>query len=270
MRMRTIVLLSLLWFAAQAAAQDAAAIRGNWIADVDGVRHIYILIVRDEAVTGIYCVDCSNPLNLGFVMDGTLDRSGLAFTVYHDPGSGVAYRDRVTGRLIDGELHIERLREGSNTPAVSMVLHKPAPPPPAGNAAPRPRPPYVPPGPPERVTAEKAAGLWLANIGPGKQYFIIRRMGNQLLGLVCGPCDEPVNMAPLDSFQIDGNQLSFHIVHQDVVPGFAEHVPFVNAARATISRNEMHLRVVPSFQDPKTFTPIEMTLIGPVDYQKRQ
>jgi hypothetical protein len=269
MRKRTLVLVSLLWIASQAAAQDAAAIRGNWLADVDGVRHIYILIVDDRGVTGINCVDCYNPTNLSFVMDGTLDDSGVSFTVYHDSGNGSPTRDRVTGHLVGGELHIERRPEGSAAPGIRMVLHKPAPEPPSqNNTAPPRRPPYVPPGAPEPMTIEKAVGLWFAGTGPGKQYFIIRRVGPELLGLVCGPCDEPVHMAPLDSFVIDGDQLSFHIVHEDVVPGLAQHVPFVNAARATISRNEMHLVVVPSFEDPETFTPIEMTLLGPVTYQK--
>jgi hypothetical protein len=267
MYMRSIILAGLFSVTAQAAAQNPAAIRGNWIADVDGVRHIYLLIVRDTAVTGTYCVDCNDPANLAFVVDGTLEDNGARFTVFHDPGTGAPYRDRVTAELVDGDLHIERRREGTSAPVVSMVLVRPTLPPPSDIPAPPVRPAYNPPGPPEPITAEKAEGLWIAGTGPRKQYFMIRRVGEQLLGLVCGPCFEPINMAPLDSFVINGNELLFDIVHQDL-NGFTQTEPFANKARGLMSRNEMHLFVVPSYEDPETFTPFDMTLIGPVAYQQ--
>ena len=257
---------ALLAIAGPAAAQRAEDIRGNWIADVDGVRHIYMLIVRDGAVTGTYCVDCNDPSNLAFVVDGTLEAGGTNFTVYHDPGNAPPQRDTVTARLADGELQIERRREGTSGPAVSMTLVRPVPPAPTDVPVPPQRPKYNPPGPPEPITAERVAGLWIAGTGPGKQYFMIRRLGEQLLGMVCGPCFEPFNMAPLDSFVIDGNELHFDIVHEDT-NGFPRSEPWVNAARAVMSRNEMHLFVVPSFENPETFTPFDMTLIGPVSFQ---
>ena len=265
MRDRMLALFGVILIAAPAAAQDSAAIRGNWIADVDGVRHIYLLIVRDDTVRGVYCVDCNNPRNLAFVEDGKIEHDTVRFSVYHDPGNADPYRDDVTGRLIDGTLHIERRRRGARSPGTSMVLVRPRVPP--RNAVPVPpvRPPYNPPGPPEPITLEKAVGLWIAGTGPRKQYFMIRRVGDRLLGLVCGPCYEPINMAPLDSFVIDGDELFFDIVHEDL-DGFAQTEPFANQARAVIARNEMHLFVVPSYEDPETFTPIDMTLIGPVAY----
>jgi len=259
---------ALLTLCAPADAQRAQDIRGNWIADVDGVRHIYLLIVSDGAVTGTYCVDCNDPSNLAFVLDGTLEVDGVNFTVYHDPGDAAPFRDEVVGKLLDGALQIERRREGTSGPGVSMTLVRPVPPAPTAIPVPPQRPSYNPPGPPEPITAEKVAGLWIAGTGPGKQYFMIRRVGDQLLGMVCGPCFEPFNMAPLDSFVIDGDELHFDIVHEDT-NGFPRSEPWVNAARALMSRNEMHLFVVPSFEDPETFTPFDMTLIGPVAYQKQ-
>src|SRR5215475_8871994 len=48
--------------AAAGQAATADAIRGGWVADVDGTRHIFILKVQDATVTGIYCaVDCGDP-----------------------------------------------------------------------------------------------------------------------------------------------------------------------------------------------------------------
>lgn len=265
MKSRILVLAGLLAASTQALAQDPAAIRGNWIADVDGVRHIYLLIVRDGAVTGTYCTDCNNPLNLAFVVDGTLEAGGVSFTVFHDPGTGATYLDRVVGRLVNDELRIEKRRLSSSAPATSMTLHRPPPPAPGDIPPPPVRPPYNPPGPPEALTLEKVTGLWIAGTGPGKQYFMIRRVGDELLGMVCGPCFRPVNMAPLDSFVLDGDQLHFNIVHEDTT-GFDREGPWVNAVRAVMARNELHLFVVPSFADPETFTPLNMTLVGPVDY----
>ena len=249
----------------QGFAQDPAAIRGNWIADIDGVRHIYLLIVRDGVVSGTYCTDCNDPHNLAFVVDGTLEADGVSFTEFHDSGTGVSYLERVAGRLVDGELRIEKRRLASSAPATSMTLRRPPPPEPGDIPPPPLRPPYNPPGPPETLTLDKLTGLWIAGTGPGKQYFMIRRVGDELLGMVCGPCFNPVNMAPLDSFVLDGEELHFDIVHQDTT-GFGREDPWVNAVRAVMARNELHLFVVPSFADPATFSPLNMTLIGPVEY----
>ena len=83
--------------------------------------------------------------------------------------------------------------------------------------------------------------------------------------MACGPCDNPATMAPLDGFEIQGTDLRFNIVHEDT-GGAAQRGAFRNVAHTTLARNELHLKVIPSFAPPDS-SPIEMTLLGPVSFQ---
>jgi hypothetical protein len=264
--MRTCLYVLTALLASQALAQNADAVRGGWMADVDGVRHIYMLTVRGTAVTGTYCTDCSNVRDLAFIQRGVLEAGGLKFDV-HNPGPA-AYTDSVTARLVNGELRVTRQRQGSSAAPVTMSLHRstsaqPAPPP-ATPGTPAVRPAYVPPGPPEALSPDTVAGLWLwGNPGPAKQHFMFKRVGTEMLGLACGPCDDPNNMGPLDRISIDGTTLRFSIVHENNGLAFYDKGPFSNDVRATIARHEMHLLVVPSYEGPG-FVPLEITMFGPI------
>ncbi|HEY4339842.1 MAG TPA: hypothetical protein VGM97_07845 [Steroidobacteraceae bacterium] len=277
MKYLLIVLIGVLALPPAVRAADANAIRGGWVADVGGVTQIYMLIVRGNSVTGTYCVDCSDPPNLGFIVDGSIDPTGVRFTIRHEDAAGKVTFDDVRGALRDKALVLSVQRRDRRVHPATVTLHRPAPVPPVRilsndeaelpGLAPGARPAYLPPGPAEQLTADKVLGLWLWGTGPGKQYFIIRRLGTQLLGMVCGPCDNPNAMAPLDGFAIDGTALRFNIVHEDTGAA-VEHGPFNNVAHATLAQNEMHIKVIPSFAPP-TSKPIEMTLLGPVAFQGR-
>lgn len=235
------------------------------MADVGGVRHIYMLTVRDTVVTGTYCTDCNNVGNLAFIQNGVLELDSMRFDV-HNPGP-TTYTDRVTARLVNGELRITRQRKSSSTAPTTMVLRRstsaqPAPAP-AAPGAPSARAAYVPPGPAEALSPAKVAGLWLRGEGPGKQYFMFKQVGDQLLGLGCGPCDDPNYMAPLDRISIKGTTLRYSIVHENNALAFYDKGPFSNDVSATIRRHEMHMSVFPSYESPG-FTPIELTMLGPV------
>jgi hypothetical protein len=263
MRTGTIVLAALL--AWPVFAQNADGVRGGWMADVGGVRHIYMLTVRGTAITGTYCTDCYDVDDLAFIENGALDADGARFDVMN-PGPA-AYKDTVTARLVNGELRVTRQRQGSSAAPVAMALHRstsPGPtPPPAASGAPAARPAYVPPGPAEALTPAEVAGLWLRGEGPAKQYFMFKQAGAQLLGLACGPCDDPNHMAPLDRISIDGTTLRFGIVHENNAKAFYDKGPFSNDVRATIARHELHMWVVPSYE-AAGFTPLEITMLGPI------
>jgi hypothetical protein len=255
--------------AGAARAQDTGTVRGGWMTDVNGVRHIVYLVVRGTVLTGVYCAPCDQPDAVAFVQDGVLNGAAVRFTLLHQPDNAPAYREMVEGTMMGHELHLTKRRQGWKNQSTALRLHRgtripfPAR---APNAA---RPPaYVPPGPPELLTPESVAGLWLAQTGPAKQYFIFRRVGSELLGLVCGPCDNPMNLSPLDNISIEGTILRFNIVHEDNGIGFDVYGPFSNIVQATISRHEMHISALPTY-DMKA-TPIEMTMFGPVAYQKRK
>jgi len=92
---------------------------------------------------------------------------------------------------------------------------------------------------------------------------MFKQVGSQLLGLGCGPCDDPNHQGPLDRISIDGTTLRFSIVHENNAPAFYDKGPFSNDVTASIARYEMHLLVVPSYE-AAGFKPLEITMLGPI------
>jgi hypothetical protein len=99
--------------------------------------------------------------------------------------------------------------------------------------------PYIQPGPwKSKLTEKDVVGVWLGfGVGAPKQFFIIKKVGNKLRGMVCGTCDNPYTMAALDDFRIEGDTLRFNILHEDwgdgEIPTFDKHVT------ARVGWNEM-------------------------------
>ena len=119
-----------------------------------------------------------------------------------------------------------------------------APPAPRGNAGAGPAAAprgggYLQPGPWKQIKESDVIGVWLGfGTGVNKQYFIIRKVGNKLRGMVCGRCDNPYTMAALDDFVIKGDTMTFNIIHEDWGPGT---LPFHNMATVRVAMNEMRL-----------------------------
>ena len=225
-------------------AQDADDYRGGWRTG-SGEPHTYEFSIRGNKVRGIYCAYCADATTLAFV-DGTLGPDGMKFAVTHVKSDGsTAYQDQATARFKSGGLMvtgtsgqgarferslIKDSRGPDPIPVIVSVLPK-APPVPAlkltGGA---PRAPYIQPGPwKSKLNQNDVIGVWLGfGVGAPKQYFIIRKVGNQLRGMVCGTCDNPYTMAALDDFQLQGDLLKFNILHEDwgdgELPTFAKHV----------------------------------------------
>jgi hypothetical protein len=131
---------------------------------------------------------------------------------------------------------------------------------------------YVPPGPWLKLSPDIIAGSWLGfGTGVNKQYFIVKKVGNKLRGMVCGRCDNPYTMAALDDFVIDGEILHFNILHED----WGDYsIPFPKHVTARISGNEM--RIVTSQDNlppelasrpPNTDPNSGTSLIGPIPHE---
>ena len=131
---------------------------------------------------------------------------------------------------------------------------------------------YIPPGPWLKITPDLVAGSWLGfGTGVNKQYFIVKKAGNKLRGMVCGRCDNPYTMAALDDFVIDGEILRFNILHED----WGDYsIPFEKHVTARISGNEM--RIVTSQENlppelanrpPNTDPNAGTSLIGPIPHE---
>ena len=98
---------------------------------------------------------------------------------------------------------------------------------------------YLQPGPWRQLAQADVIGVWLGfGVGVNKQYFIIRKVGNRLRGMVCGRCDNPYTMAALDDFEIKGDTMTFNILHEDWGPGT---LPFHNEATVRVAMNEMRM-----------------------------
>jgi hypothetical protein len=130
---------------------------------------------------------------------------------------------------------------------------------------------WLQPGPWKNpLTIDDVVGAWIGfGTGVNKQYFIFRRVGNGLRGMVCGRCDNPFTLAALDDVEIRGDTLHFKILHDGW--GDAPTLPFDKWVTARIVANEM--RAV--FETPAeaggrgvTGTPPSgaagTTLIGPI------
>ena len=264
------MLVAVLGLVQAAAAQNADDYRGGWKTDDD--THTYEFSIRGDQVRGIYCTHCSDATTLAF-LDGKLGADGLSFIVTHvKSDGGTAYQDRTTAKFDNGQLiatgtlggpgggkfvwTMKKDPRGPDPLPIPVSILPKGPPVPAlaprgaggggGGFAPA---PYVQPGPWEPLTPAKLAGVWLGfGAGITKQFFIIRKVGNTLRGMVCGRCDNPYTMAALDDFKIEGDTLTFNILHEDWGPG---SLPFHNQVTAHVSANELRIATVQDNMPPR-------------------
>jgi hypothetical protein len=282
-KLQFVFLLAACGFAHTALAQNADDYRGGWRTN-QGEPHTYEFSIRGDKVRGIYCTYCADATTLAFV-DGTFGADGITFTVTHVNADGsTAYRDTATAKFDQGHLIVTGTSSGGAPsgaggapaggkfertlikdprgpdplPVIVSRLPK-APPVPAvainqqGVGAPAPR--YIQPGPWKSTLTEKdVIGVWLGfGVGAPKQYFIIRKVGNKLRGMVCGTCDNTYTIAGLDDFEIQGDVLKFNILHEDwgdgELPTFYKHVA------AHVGWNEMRCTTAVDHQPPPPARP---------------
>lgn len=274
-------------------ALTADQVRGGWEASVDGTLRVYEFTIRADTVRGVYCGPCNDGETLAFI-EGKLGAHAMSFVVDHvrDDGS-TAYQDHVTARIEGDHLSVAGqsgapgggafhwiMRKDQRGPApfggVAVGAALPQPGAPAlnvaaygkhGQQAPARvvvpvRRPWVQPAPWEQITPARLQGLWLNGTGPAKQNFFIRRVGDRLFGLVCGPCGNPYSMNALTDFVIHGDTVTFNICHEDHGLG---PLPFYNQITARLTRNELRIiSAVPDNRPPPTQPAAGFSLLGPL------
>ena len=251
-------------------AQNPDDYRGGWKTETNGTPRIYQFSIRGATVRGAYCTWCNDATTLAFV-DGKFNPAGITFTVTHvddngktthtDTGTAVFEKPNlvVTGKLggrQGGDFRWVMVKDdrGPDPLPIPIVMLPPRDVPILGRggaAAPRggatpPTPAvgggggrggYIPPGPWLKLTPDQVAGSWIGfGVGINKQYFIIKKVGNKLRGMVCGRCDNPYTMAALDDFVIDVEVMRFNILHED----WGDYsIPFDKHVAVRVSNNEM-------------------------------
>ena len=255
---------------AAAFAQNPDDYRGGWKTEANGTPRIYEFSIRGATVRGVYCSWCNDATTLAFI-DGKFGSAGITFTVTHvdnngktthtDTGTAVFEKPNliVTGKLggrQGGDFRWVMVKDerGPDPLPIPIVMLPPrdvpilgrggAAAPRGGGAPPAPtaaggggRGGYIPPGPWLKLTPDLVVGSWIGfGVGINKQYFIIKKVGTKLRGMVCGRCDNPYTMAALDDFVIDGEVMRFNILHED----WGDYsIPFDKHVAVRVSNNEM-------------------------------
>lgn len=273
--------------ASSACAEGADHYRGGWRTEA-GALQIYEFVIRGETVSGIACTECADGTTLARIEGRFSEAEGLTFTVRHfAPGGAFASEEGLRAKLSGGKLLISGGRGADGRPGERIAVKDPRGPPPSvfptaifppgappvpvlkptvaagGGGGGRPAP-YLLPGPWRSLTASDVTGVWIGfGFGRDKQFFVIRRDGERLFGLACGPCDNPYTMGALENFVIRGDTLEFDIEHQDWGEGTV--LPFVRHVTAHIAMNEM--RMDARRADVAGGAPIIASLIGPIAIQ---
>src|SRR5262245_39269780 len=219
-------------------AENPDDYRGGWKTETNGTPRIYEFSIRGATVRGVYCTWCNDATTLAFV-DGKFGPAGITFTVTHvdnngktthtDTGTAVFEKPNliVTGKLggrQGGDFKWVMVKDdrGPDPLPIPIVMLPPRNIPvlgrggAGGGGGGGGRGGYIPPGPWLKLTPDQVAGSWIGfGVGINKQYFIIKKVGNKLRGMVCGRCDNPYTMAAIDDFVIEWEVNSFKLLRSE-------------------------------------------------------
>ncbi|HSG33474.1 MAG TPA: hypothetical protein VLA37_02995 [Sphingomonadaceae bacterium] len=263
--------------ASPAWAESADHYRGGWLSE-SGEPHVYEFVIKGDRVGGIYCSNCADGTTLARIAGSFDEAEGLAFTIRHLALDGsLVSQDEVTARLVGGQLLVSGIRGGEAFEHIAIkdprgptpgpypqAMFPPGSPPveiTEGGFGGGPPAPYLQPAPWRQIAADDVVGVWLGfGVGLHKQYFFIRRDGDELWGLACGRCDNPYTFGALTNFAIEGDTLTFDIEHEDW--GEGSTLPFARHVTARITMNEM--RIDARRDDVPGGAPIVASLVGPI------
>jgi hypothetical protein len=235
-------------------------VRGGWIADVDGVRHIYIFKVHDDTFTGTHCTRCDEHQNISIVRKGQISGARLSFSLLSD-SDGEWREQRFEGDIGDGEIRLRRVGAESAPHRLVRVASPASTTAAAPAASPPPPASYVAPGPPEPQTLESMVGTWISGTGARAQILMLKALDGQLVGLICGPCDSPVTMAPIEDGSVRGTRVEIFTVHEDN-GRIAQYGRYRNDIVGTVAKHQ--LRIDSTLDGRPGENEAHMTFIGPI------
>lgn len=200
--------------------QAADLVSGTWIAGNGATARVYVFKVSGDRLTGIVCGPCDDPASVSRVEDGRmLGEDKATFFIRHDGGGPASgrpgpYRERVEASIARNAMRLSaRPESDANAAPTSTALARvvenfelsgpPLPPAPAVSAKPSP-------------SAARITGHWVSVGRVAQQNWILKVQGDEVWGLVCGPCT-PAVVAMIDG-RIDGETITFNINHIDTPP----------------------------------------------------
>ena len=226
-----LITLSAMWLALSASgAQAADLVSGTWTAGRGSTTQVYVFKMSGNRFTGIMCGPCDSPATVFRIEDGRLlDEEHATFFVRYDEngpafGRYGPYRERVDASIARNVMTLSGRPEADsnitpNTISLTRVVEnfelnpQPLAPLPAGSA---------------KAPAAHVEGHWVSVGRTAQQNWILKVRGNDVWGLVCGPCT-PAVITMIDG-RIDGDTIRFYINHIDTPP---------NPDRKGIQRNVM-------------------------------
>ena len=173
------------------APNRAAAVRGSWVTEGQGAHYMYIFAVQDERISGSSARGAStSKTSRSYRMAGWREMR------CRSRSSMIRETESLTGRRFversSASDHPHHFARGQTNQSVAVTLKRPTP-----NAAailaegrrPEGPEPFMPSGPPEPLTPEKVLGVWRAPTGPTA--YLLKRVGDRILGLACDPkCED--------------------------------------------------------------------------------
>jgi hypothetical protein len=236
-----------------------ASIRGAWMADVDGMRHIYVFKLTGDVITGTHCTRCDDIDDISIIRNGRIAGDRLSFSLLSSRAGGRWREQKVEGSITGSGVVLRGVGPSRTEQRLFRGERPPRPAPAATAAAP---PAYTAPGPPERLTLDAMAGTWISGTGPRAQIAMLKVLDGKLVGLICGPCDAPWVMAPIEDGTIEGERVTIYTVHEDGGGVFEKIGPYRNRLVGTLSKHQ--LRINAHVDGRPGVNVISLTFIGPV------
>jgi hypothetical protein len=210
--------------------QAADLVSGTWTTGDGTATRVYVFKASGDRLTGIMCGPCDDPASVFRIEDGRiLDGARATFFIRYDAGGPAfrrygPYRERVDASLAGNVMKLSARPEADSSAAsTSMSLTRVV-----ENFELNPQPLPATPAGSGKAPAAPVEGHWVSVGRTAQQNWILKVRGNEVWGLVCGPCT-PAVVTMIDG-RVDGDSIMFYINHIDTPP---------NPNRKGIQRNVM-------------------------------
>lgn len=234
--------------------QAADLVSGTWTAGEGTATRVYVLKVSGDRLTGIMCGPCDDPASVFRIEDGRiLDAEHASFFI-----RGNAGRERVDASLARNAMKLSARPEADAAAAPrSIALTRVV-----ENFELNPQPLPSAPAGSGKAPAASIEGRWVSVGRTAQQNWILKVRGNDVWGLVCGPCT-PAVVAMIDG-RIDGDTIVFYINHIDTPPSPTRQGIQRNVMTGTITGGDNTNVMKFKWVSEGTTNTGEITMIGPI------